>query len=184
MQQNFDEKLKINFLIETHLKNLDDELIEILKQAGLKFVYVGIESVNSNVLKDIKRFTITTDQQYKIIQKLIEKKIYVKSMFMFANPEDNEKTIKETIEYSIKLPQQFVQYSIFTPYPGTPIYSLYESNIMEKKFEKFNQYNLVFKHKNLNQEKINKLKNFAYRKFYLRLTNLLIAFKFFSSFLK
>jgi len=105
-------------------------------------------------------------------------------MFMFANPEDNEKTIKETIEYSIKLPQQFVQYSIFTPYPGTPIYSLYESNIMEKKFEKFNQYNLVFKHKNLNQEKINKLKNFAYRKFYLRLTNLLIAFKFFSSFLK
>jgi len=179
-----DEKLKINFLIETHLKNLDDELIEILKQAGLKFVYVGIESVNSNVLKDIKRFTITTDQQYKIIQKLIEKKIYVKSMFMFANPEDNEKTIKETIEYSIKLPQQFVQYSIFTPYPGTPIYSLYESNIMEKKFEKFNQYNLVFKHKNLNQEKINKLKNFAYRKFYLRLTNLLIAFKFFSSFLK
>ena len=37
-------KLKIDFLIETHLNNLDDNLIDILKKAGLKLVYIGIES--------------------------------------------------------------------------------------------------------------------------------------------
>ena len=35
-------KIKISYLIETHLKNLDDELISLLKQSGLKLVYVGI----------------------------------------------------------------------------------------------------------------------------------------------
>ncbi len=163
-----DENLKINFLIETHLKNLDDELIDLLKRAGLVMVYVGIESSNSDVLGDIKRFTINNDDQYKIIKKLVDKNIYVKSMFMFGNPGDNETTIKKTIEYSAFLPNQFVQYSVFTPYPGTPIYSLYEKKVVETKYEKFNQYNLIYKHENLDNLKITKLKNFAYRKFYLR----------------
>ena len=108
------------------------------------------------------------DDQYKIIKKLVDKNIYVKSMFMFGNPGDNETTIKKTIEYSAFLPNQFVQYSVFTPYPGTPIYSLYEKKVVETKYEKFNQYNLIYKHENLDNLKITKLKNFAYRKFYLR----------------
>ena len=124
------QKLKISYLIETHLKNLDDELIGLLKESGLKLVYVGIESVNSEVLKDIKRFTVDHENQNKVIKKLVENSIYVKSMFMFGNPEDNEDTIKETIKYSMKL-HQLVQYSVFTPYPGTPIFSMYENKITE-----------------------------------------------------
>ena len=72
------ENLKIEFLIETHLKNLDDELIKLLKNAGLKMVYIGIESSNANVLKDIKRFTVNNDEQYQIINKLKKSGIYVK----------------------------------------------------------------------------------------------------------
>ena len=64
-------------------------------------------------------------------------------MFMFSQPDDNEETIKRTIDYSLSLPNQLVQYSVFTPYPGTPIYKAYEDKIIEKKYEKFNQYNLV-----------------------------------------
>ena len=177
------DKLKIDFLIETHLKNLDDELIDLLKKAGLHMVYVGIESSNSEVLGDIKRFTINNDEQYKIIKKLVDKNIYVKSMFMFGNPGDNEATIKKTIDYSSFLPNQFVQYSVFTPYPGTPVYSLYENKIIEKRYEKFNQYNLIYKHENLDNDEITKLKNYAYRKFYFNLKRFPIVFKSISSFL-
>ncbi len=171
------ENLKINFLIETHLKNLDDELIDLLKNAGLEMVYVGIESSNSEVLGDIKRFTINNDEQYKIIKKLVDKNIYVKSMFMFGNPGDDENTIKKSIEYSAFLPNQFVQYSVFTPYPGTPVYNLFEKKIIEQKYEKFNQYNLIYKHENLNNSKITKLKNYAYRKFYFRVSKFPIIAK-------
>ncbi len=174
-------KIKISYLIETHLKNLDDELISLLKESGLKLVYVGIESSNSSVLKDINRFTVNNDDQYKLIKKLVDNNIYVKSMFMFGNPEDNDETIKNTIDYSLKLPHQLVQYSVFTPYPGTPIYSLYKDKINEKKFEKFNQYNLIFDHKNLDNNKIMNLKNFAYKKFYLRAKNVPIIMKSFLS---
>jgi len=173
--------IKIEFLIETHLKNLDDELIDLLKKAGLKLVYVGIESSSPKVLNGIKRFTVESDQQYLIIKKLVSKGIIVKSMYMFGNPDDDENTIKNTIDYSLKLPNQLVQYSVFTPYPGTPIYKVYENKIVEKKYERFNQYNLVYHHKNLNNSSITKLKNFGYRKFYFNLKNIFVVLKSFSS---
>ena len=178
------ENLKIEFLIETHLKNLDDELIILLKKAGLKMVYIGIESSNVNVLKDIKRFTVNNDEQYKIIKKLKKNGIYVKSMFMFGNPEDSVETIKKTIEYSKFLPNQLVQFSVFTPYPGTPAYNEFKNRIVVHKFEKYNQYNLVYEHKSLNNDMIIKLKNFGYKKFYSDIRNLFVIFLSLTSFLR
>ena len=57
------QKLNIKFLIETHLNNLDDELIDLLYRAGLRLIYIGVESVDDNVLSDMKRFTIKSDKQ-------------------------------------------------------------------------------------------------------------------------
>jgi len=176
--------LKIEFLIETHLKNLDDELIELLKQAGLKMVYVGIESSNEKVLDGIKRFTVSNDEQFTTISKLTKKDIVVKSMYMFGNPDDDEDTIKNTIEYSMQLPNQLVQYSVFTPYPGTPIFKLYENKISENNLERFNQYNLVYEHKHLDNKKILKLKNYGYKKFYFNYRRFFTVLKSFSSFLR
>ena len=177
-------KLKIEFLIETHLKNLDDELIKLLKTAGLKIVYIGIESSSPEVLSGIKRFTVDNDHQYQIIKKLVEKNIIVKSMFMFGNPDDNEDTIKDTIDYSLALPNQLVQYSVFTPYPGTPIYKDFKEKIIETKYENFNQYNLIYKHKILDNFKLRKLKNYGYKKFYFNFKNLIIVIKSFFSLLR
>ena len=138
----------MKFLIETHLKNLDDELIDLLYKAGLRLIYIGVESVDSEVLGNIKRQTVTNDMQFEIIKKLKNKGIMVKSMFMLANPEDNERTTMETINYSKLLPNQLIQFSVFTLYPGTPAFKDFENNLSTKKMEDFNQYNLVYNHKN------------------------------------
>ena len=169
--------LKIQFLIETHLKNLDDELIDLLKRAGLEMVYIGIESSDAKVLNGIKRFTVNNDEQYLKIKQLVEKKIIVKSMYMFGNPDDDINSIKTTIKYSKYLPNQLVQYSVFTPYPGTPIYKTFENKITEKKYEHFNQYNLVYKHNTLNNNNLIELKNLGYRSFYFNLGKIFIIFK-------
>mgnify|MGYP006078743651 FL=1 len=172
-----ENKLDIVFLIETHLKNLDNELLDLLYEAGLRIVYVGIESSSDVILNSIQRMTVTNDEQYEIIKNCKERNIIVKSMFMIGSPEDTEKTIKDTIEYATILPNQLVQFSVFTPYPGTPIYKDYSKKITVKKYEEFNQYNLVYKHENLDQNKLNKLKRYAYWKCYLNLSNFKVKIK-------
>jgi len=172
-----ERNVKIIFLIETHLKNLDDDLLDLLYEAGLRLVYVGIESASQEVLNSIKRYTINNDDQYRIIKKCKERNIIVKSMFMIGSPEDDENTINETIKYSNLLPNQLVQFSVFTPYPGTPQYKNFENILDTNIYEDFNQYNLVYKHKKLDQQKINFLKNKAYKSFYLNFKNFSIKTK-------
>ena len=134
-------------MVETHLNNMDDEMIELLKKAGLELVYVGVESSNDVVLEDMKRFTVEHDKQYQIIKKCEDAGIVVKTMFIIGNPEDTEDTITASIKYSQYLPSLYAQFSVFTPYPGTPVFSDFKNLINETKLENFNQYKLVFRHK-------------------------------------
>ncbi len=180
-EEIINQKINIEFLIETHLNNLDDELIDLLYRAGLRLIYIGVESVDSEVLGNIKRKTVTNDTQFKIIKKLKDKGIMVKSMFMLANPEDNEKTTMETINYSKLLPNQLTQFSVFTPYPGTPAFKDFENNLIEKKMENFNQYNLVYNHKVFDKKLLQKYKHIAYTNFYFDYRNWQTVFKTFLS---
>jgi tRNA A37 methylthiotransferase MiaB len=173
------QKLDITFMVETHLNNMDDEMINLLAAAGLELVYVGIESASHVILKDMKRFTIEHDKQYKIIKKCEDVGIKVKTMFIIGNPEDTEESVMQTIKYSKYLPSLYAQFSVFTPYPGTPIYNDYKDLIYEKKFENFDQYRLTFKHNHLSENQIEELKGLAYFKFYFNFGKILQTLKYF-----
>ena len=178
-KQVIEQRLDITFMVETHLNNLDNEMIKLLKLAGLRLVYVGVESASDFVLNDMKRFTVEHDKQYKVIKECEDEGIKVKTMFIIGNPEDTRDTIIKSIEYSKYLPSLYTQFSVFTPYPGTPVYADFENIITEKKFEKFNQYNLTFSHKNLSKKDILDLKNLAYFKYYFNPKKIYEILKYF-----
>ncbi len=178
-KQVINQKLNITFMVETHLNNLDDEMIPLLRKAGLELVYVGVESFSNVVLKDMRRFTIEHDKQYQVIKKCEDAGIKVKTMFIIGNPEDTKDTIIKSIEYSKYLPSLYSQFSVFTPYPGTPVFNDFKEIINENKLENFNQYNLTFKHKNLTRKDINDLKSLAYFKFYFNLKKIIQVLKYF-----
>lgn len=173
------QNLNINFMVETHLNNMDNEMIVLLQKAGLKLVYVGVESSNNYVLNDMKRFTIENDKQYQIIKNCEDAGIAVKTMFIIGNPEDTESTVISSIEYAKQLPSLYTQFSVFTPYPGTPVFNDIKEKIIENKMENFNQYTLVFKHKNLTKIQVEKLKSLAYFKFYFNLKKIIQILKYF-----
>ena len=55
---------------------------------------------------------------------------------MFGSPEDTEETVEDTINYSLKLPNQLVQYSVFTPYPGSDLfYECQKDGIIKEDFD-------------------------------------------------
>ena len=66
----------------------------------------------------------------------------------------NPHYIIQSIEYSKYLPSLYSQFSVFTPYPGTPVYNDYKDLLTEQKLENSNQYNLVFKHNNLTKKRL------------------------------
>ena len=163
-----ERKIKCLFIIETHLRILDEELISNLKKVGLKAVKVGVESVDENVLKEADRFTIHKDQQLNKIRELERNNIQVSAMFIIGFPKDNNQTVNSTIDYAKKINSTYSQFSVWTPYPGTPVFEEFKNKITAKKFENFDQYQLVYEHDIFKKNEIRKLLNKSYNSYYLR----------------
>lgn len=159
---------KFNICIETHLKNIDDELASKLYEAGVRLIYVGIETSDEEVKKNAHRSSEKNDLQIEKIKFLQKIGIDIKAMYIIGLPTDTETTYLNTLNFSKKIASTYAQFSVFTPYPGTPAFEGYKDKITTSKFEDFNQWQLVFEHENFDKKKIRKLLDLSYRKYYFR----------------
>jgi radical SAM superfamily enzyme YgiQ (UPF0313 family) len=158
--------LKFNICIETHLKNIDNELASFLKKAGVKLIYVGIESANDDVRKDAKRTSDTNQNQIDKVKFIENMGIKVKAMYIIGMPTDTKEKFINTVNFAKKVKSTYAQFSVFTPYPGTPVFKEYKDKITTNKFENFTQWQLVFKHSNLSKADVSNLLDYSYKHYY------------------
>ena len=161
-------KYKFNICVETHLKNIDEELAFLLKKAGVKLIYCGIETSDDDVKKNSKRTSDSNNNEILKIKFLEKIGIKVKAMYIIGMPSDTEETYRRTLEFSKKINSTYAQFSVFTPYPGTPVFQEYENIITKSKFESFTQWDLVFKNPNFTEKKVKELLSYSYLSYYLR----------------
>ena len=164
-----EEKLNINICVETHLKNIDQEITTFFKSAGIKLIYVGIESSDENVKKNNNRWSEDNDKQIEKIKYLEKEGIKVKAMYIIGLPTDTKETFNQTLEYAKRINSSYAQFSVFTPYPSTPVYNEYKDKMSFKKYEEFTQWQLVFDHPNFTKKDIRDILDYSYRTYYLRL---------------
>ena len=106
----------------TRINLLTDELLSKMKQAGLNHIRVGIESGSNKILKDTKKGL--TIEDYKKGARLIRKhKIYWSAYFMLGLPTETREDILATVNFMKEIQPDYCTVSIFTPYPGTAIFS-------------------------------------------------------------
>ena len=160
--------LKKNFKIgvETHLKNIDNELAHLLKKAGVNLIYVGIESSDTSVKENASRMSDTNINQISKINYLEKIGIKVKSMYIVGLPADTRETYQNTFNYAKKINSTYAQFNVFTPYPGTPVFKEYENKITAKKYEEFTQNELVFSHNKLSTKDIFEMLDDSYKLYY------------------
>ena len=158
---------KFNIGIETHLKNIDKELADLLAKAGVKLLYAGIETINEDVRVESHRASEENQEQLNKINYLEKKGIKVKAMYILGMPSDTIESYKRTVGFAKKINSSYAQFSVFTPYPGTPAFKDYKDKITVKKYEEFTQWRLVFKHENFTQNDVIKLLDYSFREYYL-----------------
>jgi len=93
----------------------------MMKKAGCRLLCVGFESGSQHVLNDVRKgTTIPRIKQFMVDAK--KAGIMVHGCFMVGNPEDNEETIRATIELAKDLSPDTVQFFPIMIYPGTASY--------------------------------------------------------------
>jgi len=105
--------------VDTIMKNVS--LVKKMASAGLRMVFLGLETADPQSLKDYGK-KITTEISEKAINVLHSNGVQVLGSFILGNIHDTRETIVKTIEYAKKLNVDLAQFSTLTPFPGTKIF--------------------------------------------------------------
>jgi len=164
-------KLDVNYVISSRVDTIDRNLLFKLKKSGLTNIYYGIESGSQRVL-NLMRKGISLKQAEHAIR--ISKEIGVNTLasFIIGYPGETLEEINSTINFAIKLNPDYAQFSILTPFPGTPIYYELKNKglLATEDWEKYTVLEPVINYEKLGLSKkiIAKKLREAYMKFYLR----------------
>jgi radical SAM superfamily enzyme YgiQ (UPF0313 family) len=152
--------------------HVDRELFELMKRAGVWSVPFGIESGNENILQRIGK-GITPDQVRKAVELAKSVGLTTEGYFMIGHPDETEKTIQETIRFSVSLGLDYAKFTINTPLPGTPLFEEWDRAgvIKTKDWSKYNFHTPpkeLYDHPNLDWTVIDHYYRLAMRTFYFR----------------
>jgi len=158
--------------------SFDQELMELMKQAGCWQISFGIESGSTKVLSAINK-KIDLKEVENVLHQVKKIGIRTKGLFMIGNPAETRDTILETTRFSRKIDIDEFSCSALMPLPGSEVarvahlYGDYDGD-----WEKLNTANVVFVPFGMTKAEIENLRTKAIRNFYLRPKIVLSYFKF------
>jgi len=123
-----ERSLTIRWGAQAHVRHVDAELINAIKSAGCFDLSLGLESGSQRILDSIhKGFKI--EQAIKAVKTIKDNSdISVSGLFILGLPGETHQDIMATIKFACSLPIDFAQFSIFTPYPGSPLFDKLAAN--------------------------------------------------------
>lgn len=111
------------------IANHGETLAPLMRQAGFKYVFLGIENILENDLQFLRAASKnrareggrqTGNATLQAIECLHRNKIYVVGGLIVGNPDDNRESINANLEFARRyVDWPYIQHP--TPYPGTPM---------------------------------------------------------------
>jgi len=115
--------LPIEWICETALRFLDDELIAAMRAAGCRALSFGVESANEKLQEKYARNKIgSLDHALEVVASCCRHGIETRAFFMLGFPEETAAMRQETIRFACRLDPHTVQFVPVTLYEGTDLY--------------------------------------------------------------
>lgn len=162
-------RLNLRWGCETRSDLLDITLLDLLYEAGLRAIKIGIESLDHETLKKHQRVPPAIAHQERIINYCKRKGIKIIAFYIIGLPGDTHQSIKSVIQYSRKLNTSFANFTICTPIPGTPFYESVIDRISDNNFNNYDNFHVVFDHDHLSAKEILDYQEKAICGYYFRL---------------
>ena len=157
---------------------LDDELLQLLKKAGLYLVSIAIESGNDDILKSMKKGT-TVKKIRSDVDRIHRNGLDIAAFFILGFPGETRSTIMDTINLALDLPLIRANFFTYLPLPGTESYQLLEESgeLSRVDWDNFYFMSAAYTPKGIKREELLRLKQKAFLQFHMRPKALFSIFK-------
>jgi radical SAM superfamily enzyme YgiQ (UPF0313 family) len=115
------EKARIGlpFVVNSHVKQLDDRVAEALARAGCRILKLGIESGSPRVRRDVLKRHMTQSDILETVASAERHKLHSSGFVMVGLPTETHAERWETVELLAKARIGRFRTSFFYPFPGT-----------------------------------------------------------------
>ncbi len=133
-----------------------------LKLKGLHSAIIGVESIRDENLSFVRK-RVNAALIREVIDELKAHGCFPCGTYMLGFPGDTEQSIREDIRELSRWGFFLMQFTILTPYPGTPLWKQLEDKIIDHDWKHYDSYNLVWDHPHLSPRKARDLLYHALR---------------------
>ncbi len=120
-QQLIAQQIGMKWIIQTHVNFVDEELLCLMKEAGLISVGFGLESGSERVLKRLRKANDLPHARV-MFQRCRQLGIRTVGFFLVGNPGETLSDLDKTQQLVRDLQPDLIQVAYFTPYPGSNAY--------------------------------------------------------------
>lgn len=118
-----EKKLDLNIWCYARVDTVKEHTLKRMKQAGINWLALGIESANPNVRDGARKKMRVKDIEEKV-RLIQESGIRVIGNYIFGLPDDTHESMSETLELAKDLNCEFANMYCAMAYPGSPLYNL------------------------------------------------------------
>lgn len=162
------KNIKISWCCFTRANFIDEELLQLMKKAGCHLILLGVESGNQEILNKMKK-DITLEQIEKAVKICKKVGIEVRASYMFGCIGETKETLKQTLDFAMKLDTDYAQFNVMTPYPGTEVWKKAKKNgWLKVKNYNYNINDLMLHLPTVSKEEVIRFYKKSHRKYYLR----------------
>ena len=120
---------------------MDEELLSLMQRTHCRIIYVGIESIMPQTLRDFGK-AHNFEAIGKCIGNLHRHDIGVHGMFVLGM-DDTVETAQKIVDYAIAHDIDTIQIFSITPYPGTDAYNNFQDRLLHKDWQYFDGMHVV-----------------------------------------
>ncbi len=168
MKVLIESRFEITWSCEMRLDTFEDDDLRLMAKAGLRYVITGIESSDEKILSENMRKAYKKADTVRKLHLLESLGVVVQTNWIIGFQGESEEGVLDTIRYSKSLNTMFATFHIFTPQPGTDIFTQYKDQFLDVDWEDFSYSHLVWKHDTLSKEFLEKALHNAYVSYYFR----------------
>jgi radical SAM superfamily enzyme YgiQ (UPF0313 family) len=139
--------LNIKWRCEGRLNFIDSDILKLIRKAGCVFINYGIESLDDEVLKNMKK-DLTVSQIINGVEATLKEGISPGLNVIFGNIGDNKETLKKAVDFLLKYDDGAQVRTIHPviPFPGTELFETAKEKGLLKDTEDF------YEHKHTNSD--------------------------------
>lgn len=147
---------------------LDEELVDLLKQAGMYRCMVAVESAVPRIQKVMKK-NLKIDKVERIVDYIARRNVMVHGAFMLGFPSETEEEMQATIDWASKSAFHTAAFFRVIPFKGTELFQQVEhaGYQLPTDWSAYEPYQTDINLSTVAEPRILSLRKQAYRRFYL-----------------